>query len=163
VNAEQSWPFRSWDELVVFTTLGLAERHSISELVGRLDMDIVDVKIILDRLIEQDLVERYDMEYSLKVKQVADEIPAITCQVKKTIQKKFLSEAINKIDEVDIEKRLNGTLTFPMDMKVLPKVKQRIARFMAELNGLCAAESAQVSEVYNLTLALYPLRKEAIS
>lgn len=160
IDSNDDWPFSTWDDLVVFSTLGLAESFSINELAKRLEFDIVTMKKILDRLKASGLIEQDGIHYFLKIKQVADGIPLVSCTVKKNIQKKFLVEAYKKIDEVEIDKRLNGTLTFTVDPKVLPKIKQKIARFMTEINGLCHAESNKVSEVYNLTLALYPLRKE---
>lgn len=154
--------FGSWDELVVFSTLGLKEKNTIEDLSCRLDIPAEELKNILILLQQKGLIYKDGIQYCLQVKQVADEIPVNSNQVKKDIQKKFLTEAVKKIDEINIEDRLNGTLTFTVDRTLLPKVKQKIASFMAELNGMSTSKSTQVTEVYNLTLALYPLRKDFV-
>ena len=64
------------------------------------------------------------------------------------------------MDGVDIDKRLNGKLTFSLDPKLLPKIKKKIARFMAELNGFSMSESQSEMEIHNLTIALYPLNRK---
>lgn len=154
--------FGSWNELVVFSTLGLKQKSTLEDISRRLDVSISELDNILFQLKKKGLIDKEGHFFSLRVNQIADEVPVISNELKKDIQKKFLAEAIKKIDEVDIEDRLNGTLTFPLDKKLLPKVKQKIANFMAELNGVSTSKSTRVTDVYNLTLALYPLRKDFV-
>lgn len=160
LKTPQNWPFKSWNELLVFSTLGLSAISDLKALATSIEMEPSQVLKLLNRLIAANLVEKKEEGYSLKVKQVADEVPIVTSELKKTIQKKFLKEAIRKIDEVDLEHRLNGTLTFTVDPRLLPKLKSRIAQFMQELNAMAVAQSAQASVVYNCTLALYPLKRK---
>ncbi len=160
IKSDQSWPFESWTELVIFSTLGLAPVTGIKELVLRLDIKETTLKLKLNRLKSLGLIEQGPEGFSLKIKQVSDDIPSATNNLKKNIQKEFLNEAIRKMDSVGIDKRLNGTLTFALDPKLLPKVKKKIARFMTELNGFSMSESQSEMEIHNLTIALYPLKRK---
>ena len=90
IEPEKNWPFSTWDDLVVFSTMGLAESFSINELSSRLGIDVGSMKKIVDRLKESEVIVQNGIRYSLKVKQVADEIPIVSSSVKKNIQKKFL-------------------------------------------------------------------------
>lgn len=161
INKLSDWPFESWNDLIIFSMLGLVSYNSASKLSKQLEIDEKLVKKSLERLRKKGLVVENNLAYSLKIAQVSDDLPLATTNLKKNIQKKFLKEAILKIDQTPIDQRLNGTLTFPLDPKLLPKIKKRIASFMTEINGFSVAQGSSNTSVYNLTIALYPLTKES--
>lgn len=80
-----------------------------------------------------------------------------TTEANKKLQHEFLEQAALSIDDIPIEERNHTTLTFSVDPKLLPGLKEDITRFRKQIAHFVSSRSEQDSAVYNMTISLYPL------
>lgn len=80
-----------------------------------------------------------------------------TTEANKKLQHEFLDQAALSIDEVPVDERNHTTLTFSVDPKLLPGIKEDITRFRKQIAHFVSTRSEQDSAVYNMTISLYPL------
>lgn len=103
-----------------------SDLSKISHIAG---ISVDEVKIIIEKLIELDLVER-DFG-KLKAKQ--DFISfgnALPSKVIRNFHKDKLKMALNAIDQQDTTQRLNEALTFSVNKEDIPKLREKIEIFM---------------------------------
>ncbi len=98
--------------------------------------------------------------FEVKIPQTADDPFVKTNDEKKKLQLEFLNKAKQAILSVPQEKRLNGTLSFTVDEKLLNKLKTKIDLFLRELNAWSSVNSKRTDTIYNFSIALYPVMKE---
>ena len=92
--------------------------------------------------------------------------PHITClsefqtsSAKKQFQIQLLEKAISSIEDVDIGRRDNTLISMAIDPKDIPEAKKRITRFRRKLCNFFERHD-NGTEVYNLSIALFPLSKQ---
>jgi uncharacterized protein (TIGR02147 family) len=106
------------------------------------------------------LIEKTPDGYKKLQPQYSDDPFDPTSGGKLQTQKAFLDFAIQALQQVPVEHRLNGTLTMTMDQKLIERVKRKIDVFLRELNGWVAAESRTTDSLYSFTVALYPMTRK---
>lgn len=161
-DSSEEWPFESVDELIVFVALSMPDLSSnlghIQQVLSMEDERFIEIVMSLEK---KKMVKIRKGDVERVVRQVADSPSLKPSLNKRALQKEFLSLASESLESVVPDRRLNGTLTFSLDQRLLPNVKNKIDTFLRELNGWIMAESSKMDAVYNFTVALYPLSKES--
>lgn len=76
----------------------------------------------------------------------------------KKLQRQFLAQAIEALELYGIESRDQSTLTMAIDTSKINQAKAEIKKFRRRMGKLLSRGKTR-NEVYNLTIALYPLTK----
>lgn len=84
-----------------------------------------------------------------------------TTQAKKELQRNLLALAQESLENTPFEERENGSLTVAVKKSRMPEFKQKLNDIRAELDAFFqpAEDAAEFDEVYQLTIALFPLSK----
>ncbi len=84
-----------------------------------------------------------------------------TNHARKMMQKQLLHKAIEAIDEVDFQQRVNSSLTFSLNENDLPLFKEKMKEFISEISSLEESLTSEKTHVYQLCNALYPLSRSS--
>lgn len=82
-----------------------------------------------------------------------------TTEAQKALMGQMLEIAREKIQTVPLEKRDHSSMTLSVRKKDVPKAKELLKKFRREFTALME-EAGEPDEVYELTMAFYPLTKE---
>ena len=128
--------------------------HAIAKELG---ISITEVKLALERLIRLELLENKDGGYVRTEAQLSTTDKHITTPALKKNQRQFLEKAIESLENDPIEERNMSSMTMAIDPKKLPQAKQMIRDFN---QFLCSfLESGEKKQVYNMSIAIFPLQK----
>jgi len=72
-------------------------------------------------------------------------------------QKQILALSASKIDIVPISLRDHSTLTIPVDVSLLPEIKDRIKKFRRTLGNYIIKNNENSTQVYELQISFFPL------
>lgn len=125
----------------------------LSNLTG---LTVNEIKTSLRALEEKQIILKNNQVYVQNLNNIVDNYSSSDL-FRKSIQRKFLEIAIDKMQTLPVEDRLNGALTFTIESRLIPKLKRKIDSFLREINGWAQAESQSHNQLCNLVLALYPL------
>lgn len=128
--------------------------HRVPDMLGVSKCDFETCLTVLKRL---GLLEVRDGRLVRSVGQLSTFPCDRTSEANKKVQIEFLEKAIRSIHDVPIENRDNTTITFSIDRKLIPELKEEIARFRKNISYLVANKSLEDTDVYNISIALYPL------
>lgn len=133
-----------------------ADPHWISEKLG-LSVSLVNKAI--KRLSDLDFIEiQTDGSWIIRSQHNSWGHDEITSAAKRRFQIHLLEEAINCIKTLGTDERDNSNLMIAVDKNLLPEIKERIQEFKNSLR-LRIEEHGQYNEVYNLSIAMFPLTK----
>lgn len=82
-----------------------------------------------------------------------------TTAARKKYQIELLEKAIERVEDIDVTKRDNTSMTMAMDPALMPDVKKKITQFRRNLDKFVQTNSKKNTEVYNLSVAFFPLTK----
>ena len=82
--------------------------------------------------------------------------PKVTTELHRKFQKRLLTESITSIDDVPFEVRDHSAVTMAVDVARIDEAKKMIRRFRREVSALLGAPSNSMSEVYHVTVSLFP-------
>lgn len=74
-------------------------------------------------------------------------------------QKQILALSASIIDIVPIEMRDHSTITIPVDLSLLPEIKERIKKFRRTLGNFIVKNNQDSKQVYELQISFFPLLK----
>lgn len=80
-----------------------------------------------------------------------------TSAARKKYQIELLEKAIERIEDIDVVKRDNTSTTMAVDPEIMPEVKKKITQFRRSLDKFVDTHSKKKTEVYNLSVAFFPL------
>lgn len=83
-----------------------------------------------------------------------------TSAARKKYQIELLEKAIERVEDIDVTQRDNTSTTMAIDPEIMPEVKKKITQFRRSLDKFVDANSKKKTEVYNLSVAFYPLTKK---
>ena len=78
---------------------------------------------------------------------------------KRKLQRQLLNKGIDALETVPFELRINNSSTVAINKKDLPEARERIIKFYRKLLA-DLEETRSPSDVYNLSIAFFPLTKE---
>ena len=75
----------------------------------------------------------------------------------KELQRQFLELSTSALFKVPIEKRSHTGLTFALDARLIPEIKNRIDKFRRNVHKLAERTSVKKNSVYQISISLFPL------
>lgn len=146
-----------WHHFAILEMTLLADFTPDSKwLSKKLGLSEAECLMAVERLKRADLLIFENDAWQARYKNVSTIGMTDTSLALRRMQKSILQKAIDALDEVDVSLRDQSTLTVAINQKDLPKVKDRITEFRRSLNQELG-QSHGFDQVYNLTIAFYPL------
>lgn len=152
-----------WYHFAIMELLALKNfKEDIRWISHTLSITPTEATIALERLLRLGLLKR-DSKGKLK-----DGTSGFTTSLNKgqtseaaqRFQKQALQKAIDAIGQVPLEYRDNTSMTFAINTEDLDKARQKIEAFRREMNAFFQL-AASFDEVYQLSVALFPLSRAA--
>ncbi len=136
----------------------VAAKSDCRWLATRLGLPAAQMRDVVDRLLRLGLLKSDAGKWTRTSKKLstAQDIPSGAVR---RWHQQCLTIAEQSLETVAVEKRDITSTTFPVDPKNLKEAKRLIKNFRRGLAELLA--DGHCREVYNLTVALYPLTKES--
>ncbi|WP_374074629.1 TIGR02147 family protein [Bdellovibrio bacteriovorus] len=85
--------------------------------------------------------------------------PEFTAQALRHLQKQILQLAVNALETVPVEERLQSSMTMAVSRDQIAKAKQNIVTFQRAFATLLQEESSSKDAVYQLSVSFFPLTK----
>lgn len=131
-------------------------------MASRLEVSVDEVKTVLERLERVHLIKRDEknarwVETGHEVKTTTNFLG--TSEGLKKMQASLFRRAAEQIDAVPLSRRDYSNVTMAIDTRNLAEAKLRMKRFRREMAQLLSASAPEKDEVYNLSLALFPLTR----
>ncbi len=153
-----------WYNLAILELLDTKFRLEDSKMYAkRLGVSEIEIENALERLIRLGYLIQTEDGYEKSNQSnnfVTIDKTGSTNSAKKTLQKQLLQFAIDAVDEIEVTKRSNSSLTLAINKKDIPLVKSKINEFRDSLHSVSRAEPDDNDSVYQLAIAFYPLLKE---
>lgn len=160
LNEDQFQMISDWYHYAILELLmikGFSKKpHSISKALG---ISLVEAKDACDRLLRLGYIKAgASGEYiSLKKKFSTFSTPDTNAAFR-NLQRGVLEKALQALDEIPVRERDQTSMTMAVDPKILPKAKEKITKFRREFCKWLESQG-QPSEVYHLSLSIYPVSK----
>ncbi|WP_291515515.1 TIGR02147 family protein [Bdellovibrio sp. ArHS] len=132
-------------------------KNDIGWIANRLDLSEEKVKDAFDRLVRLGYIVLNEQKVTLGKPQYSTLGFPSTSDSLKQMQATSLEQAIKALFKVPLNERSQSTLTFAVDMKLIPKIIDEINSFRRKINKLASVEGKRPTEVYHLSLSLYPV------
>lgn len=128
------------------------------KVAAQLGISISEAQLALDRLLQLGLLKRdKDGGYFKASAQLSSVDKSVTQTAFRKNQKQFLEKAIFSLEQNSIQERSHTSMTMAIDPDKLPCARKMISEFN---QVLCAfLESGNKKQVYNMSIALYPIQK----
>lgn len=77
------------------------------------------------------------------------------------LQNQVLNLALNALENIPVEKRLQGSMTLAIDQELVPSAKEKIVAFQRALATYLQEESRTKNSVYQITVSFFPVTNTA--
>ncbi len=150
-------------EPIYFNFLNLIETEFYQEceeadVHKNLNITSIEYENLVHTLVTEDLIQMDPSgKYSRKALHLKTD-DDISSQAIRYHHKKVIEKSVNALDEVPVELRDITTMTLPTNLEQLPKAKELIRKFQDEMLHLL--NQSPRSEVYHMTIALFPANKK---
>lgn len=149
-----------WSNFAVIETLKLKKsKHTAEYISERLSLPKTQVEFILERLERLGYVKKFKNGYNVLKPSTQWLSQEKTSAARRKYQKELLEQAIQCIEDVGLSERDNSSTLFAFDSKLMPEIKDRITQFRRSLDKYIIENSKNYDQVYNLSVALFPLSK----
>ncbi len=129
------------------------------EIMQRLGLDAPTVDLALERLVQFGFLSGAPGRYVLQSPNNNWTNTKETSTARKKLQKTFLEKSVVALEELPFDVREHASLTLAVDRERLPEFKERLKALRQEF-GNFAQKTGQFSDVYQLTISLFPLTKD---
>lgn len=148
----------NWHYFAILRAFDFQEIDRIMpHLPDKLGISREDFDTCLAVLSKLGLLEKREGRWVRSIRQLSTFPCERTSDANKKVQIQFLEKAICSVRDVPVEDRDNTTITFSVDYKLLPEIKEEIARFRKHISYLVTNKSSRDTDIYNMSIALYPL------
>ncbi len=160
VSADEFQIISDWFHYAIFELMNVKNyRPSPRWMARALEVSVEQVLGALNRMERAGLIARNAKGFRVRTNQsitnIGNNISAAPFRI---LQKQILEKAIQAVDEVALDKRDQTSMTMAIDPALLPEAKEVIRRFRRDLSAFLQ-KSPDRSEVYNLSISLYPVSK----
>lgn len=133
---------------------------SIKWIANKLGTEINHLRTILNNLVAAGLAQvNNDQMEIIKPRSNSTLMNSSTEDKLKKIQAESIDLAKKALYEVDLEKRMQTTLTFSIDSRQISKYKKVSENFLLKCSELSEKSSKSKDVVYNLMVSLFPVTK----
>lgn len=163
VEDDEFMTISHWSNFAVIEVLKLKKSvHNSDYISEKLDLPRVQIESILERLERLGYIKKSKGRYKILKPSTHWLSQKKTSAARKNYQKELLDRAISCIEDVDLSLRDNSSTLFALDSKLLPEIKDRITQFRRSLDKYIIENSKNYDQVYNLSVALFPLSQTNI-
>ncbi len=131
------------------------EPKAIAEALG---LSLKNIKESLQRLTDSGLLLKTEDGYEPAEESSSSILNVATSKAHREQQKQILEGAIDALENVPIERRSQSSITMAIDCEKLDEAKELIKNFRRDLGRLLST-SSQLTDVYQLSVSLYPVTK----
>lgn len=143
-----------------YAILQLAETENCKNdpawLARKLNINEMEAKFAIDRLLELEMVEVRDGKLVRTVEKLNAGDPSLTTVAHRKRIKQIAEKSLASLENDPISKRNHTTMTMAIDPEQLPIAKEMIDRFMDELSSVLQTKK---KNVYELQINLFPLER----
>jgi uncharacterized protein (TIGR02147 family) len=148
-----------WQHLAIMELLTLKDFQQDEKWVAeRLGLSIHEARASVERLFRTGFLEIKDGRWVLCSRHNSFAKDGFTTVARQKLQKTFLAKASEAIDTLTMKDRDNSGVTIAIDKKQFPQFIEKINNFRREMAAF-AEKSKKPNEVYQLTVAFFPLTK----
>ena len=126
----------------------------------RLGITVIEAKTAVQRLIDLNMIQ---VDANAKLKELPKAHTTVQHQYSNSafrkLQKQILLQAINALEEVPFEVRDQSSLTMAIDPALIPEAKEKIKKFRRELCAFLQTNDQNLTEVYQLSISLFPANR----
>ncbi|MBO9665788.1 MAG: DUF4423 domain-containing protein [Bdellovibrio sp.] len=148
-----------WEHFAIINLLGTKDSKSCVEWIAkRLSISVLQAEGAVQRLLDAGLLVQTDKGLTPSFANVSteNEIPS---PVLRESQRQVIVQSLDSLQRDSVDVRSITSVTFPANIKNLPKAKKLISEFSARMAELM--EKGDRTEVYNLAVQLVPVTASA--
>ena len=148
-----------WVHYAILTLIETSDFQSDTNWIAdRLDISKMDARVCFERLINVNLIEFKDEKWRLTGLPIKVENNYSTTTTR-LFQKQMIEKSLESLERDPYEIRDFSSVTLAMDPSDIPYARERIKQFRRELMTELEARG-KPTEVYNLTLQIYPVSRK---
>ncbi|MDG0817844.1 DUF4423 domain-containing protein [Bdellovibrio svalbardensis] len=148
----------SWMYFAVIELFSIKKSWTPEEVAKKIGVSSFEIGRIADVLIKNSILRLNSKNELECLKQSLTTFPVTKTSTQlKDLQKQMLEKAIEHLYSVDISLRHNSTLTVAVSMEDIPLIREKILKFRKEINQICSRSKKDPTQVYNMSVALYPI------
>lgn len=135
------------------------DRHP-SKIAARLGIHVEEVRNALERLQRLNFIRINKKGFKLLSPNNTWSNPQKTSAARKKYQRHLIEKSLSAIDHIPYELRENASLTVAIDVNRIPDFKTKLKQMRQELASYFQDHNEKnLNEVYQLTMAFFPLTK----
>lgn len=128
-------------------------------MAKRLSLTVTEVHLALERLERLQYIKKDDSRgYQVCENNLSTLSHDFTNAAFKKLQMQILTKAIEAVETIPLEQRLQTSLSIALNRDDLPKLKEMIHRFRREVNAFLESHESK-QDVYHFSVSLYPVTK----
>lgn len=158
VSLLSNWSHFAILELIKTKDFRLEKKY----IARRLGLHSEEVADALNRLERMNFIEINHNRIEIKKPNTNWSNTSSTTVARQDLQKSLLTKAMEAIEEVPYESRLNGSLTVSIRSSRLPEFRQKLTQIRSELDAFFQPneDESEFDEVYQLNMSFFPLTKK---
>lgn len=128
-------------------------------IAKRLGVHVEEVRASIDRLKNLGYIQIHESGWKLLAPNTTWTNTTTTTEARRRYQKSILEKGLLAIDQIPFDQRDNGSLTIAIEKSRIPEFKEKLLKIRQELGAIFQPSDHRSDEVYQLTIALFPLTK----
>lgn len=133
---------------------------SPKKIAQRLGIQVEEVHASLERLQRLGFIRMNGDKLQVLTPNTTWTNTSVSTEARRQFQKKLIAKSLDAIENIPFDLRENGSLTVAINKKRLPEFKEKIRLMRKELADFFQEDNEpDLDEVYQLTVALFPLTK----
>jgi uncharacterized protein (TIGR02147 family) len=158
VEEDQFLVISDWIHFAILELMKTRGFESDASIVARrLSVHVEEVRSALQRLQRLGFIQIKNRKWILSSANNTWTDNKSTSDARKNLQKKFLTKAIEGIENISFDDRDNGSLTVAINKKSIPAIKNELREIRLRFNSFIERQSGPKDEVYQLVTAFFPL------
>lgn len=145
-----------WEHFAVLELFNIRQfKRTNEDIAKRLNLLINRVEVVTTNLLMASLISKDKDGFFYKIHHDVKTSDNLKSQALKDSHKETMQMGIQKIEDIDLEKRDFSSITIAIDPTKIEDAKILIKEFRKKINSL--SQEGNVSEVYQLAIQFYPL------
>ena len=133
-------------------------KPSFSHVARRLSISESEAKTAVEKLFRLGLLKKQRglWKDASAAGNATSRRPNTTSEAARRLQRQLMKKGYSAIEAVPFELRSHSSMTVTVDVRDIPKVREKILKFRREMDDFLT-KGKKPSEVYNLSIAFFPL------
>ncbi len=131
-----------------------------TSIAARLNIHVEEVRAAVERLSRLGFISVIEGEWKLLAPNTTFTNTTTSTTARRVFQKTLIEKSLHAIDHIPFDLRENGSLTIAINKDRIPEFKEKLKQVRKELSEFFQPDGeTDLDEVYQLTVALFPLTK----